>query len=401
MKCEKCQTEWKTNKRGFSSLRICPFCGKELVDDESTSVNFDNSRDALAFIAKEHGNAAILGEKLKSFFPDYAPKVSNNIKKLVFAVYENGAAKVLQKNLQAKQADKEIAFKQAVSRLTDAFISNEAAEAIIMEFTTALGWQLNASIPSSPVPQPSRQKLTPTLAPQDKPLPSRQQPVTTNIQQKVKTQPAQTRHQSAYSSVGGVAAEILQGKTRNLAFGGYEWRLLELQREKDKSRWALLLTEDIIDKRPYNTQYTDVTWETCTLRQYLNGEFYGRFSKQEQAMISEIDNVTPDNQWYGTKGGGITTGKVFLLSIEETVMYFGDSGQLKNKNLKSECWIDDKYNDDRVAMFGNGASWWWLRSPGFLSSSAASVSYDGLVGVLGRNVDNASGGVRPALWLNL
>ncbi|MDR1135439.1 MAG: VWA domain-containing protein [Clostridiales Family XIII bacterium] len=112
--------------------------------DEDKSKTFDNTREAFIFIAQKHGSEVLLGKKLKTFFPDYTPQVSVNRKRLVFAVYENGAAAILQSYLHAKQADKEIAFKQAVAKLTEAFITQEAAENIIREFAEALGWQLSA-----------------------------------------------------------------------------------------------------------------------------------------------------------------------------------------------------------------------------------------------------------------
>ena len=80
--------------------------------------------------------------------------------------------------------------------------------------------------------------------------------------------------------------------------------------------------------------------------------------------------------------------------------YFGDSGQLKNKNPKSN--IDDQYNDAGIAKdVGGEACWWCLRSPGNDSYNAARVNYVGSVDVSGSRVDNGYGGVRPALWLNL
>ena len=40
-----------------------------------------------------------------------------------------------------------------------------------------------------------------------------------------------------------------------------EWVLLDVQDGK-----ALLLSKYGLEAKPYNTEYTDVTWETCTLR---------------------------------------------------------------------------------------------------------------------------------------
>jgi len=51
------------------------------------------------------------------------------------------------------------------------------------------------------------------------------------------------------------------------------------------------------------------------------------------------------------------------------------------------------YSGDSIVW----ACWWWLRSPGNNSNNAANVNDDGSVNINGNNVNNASGGVRPAL----
>ena len=194
-----------------------------------------------------------------------------------------------------------------------------------------------------------------------------------------------------------------------IQFGGYDWRVLDVQGNK-----ALIITEHIIEQRPYNVELTEVTWEMCTLRKYLNGEFLQKFSKEEQARISETRINNPNNLWYGTAGGNDTTDKIFLLSLEEADKYFGNSGDYENKRRKSwddknDKWVsaDDGFafsnvNDsDRIAQYNNQVSWWYLRSPGRSSLLAAPVFYDGPVYVRGLSVGSARGGVRPALWLNL
>ncbi|MDR1136148.1 MAG: DUF6273 domain-containing protein [Clostridiales Family XIII bacterium] len=202
-------------------------------------------------------------------------------------------------------------------------------------------------------------------------------------------------------------AEILKGETRNIEFGEYKWRVLDKQDDK-----ALLLTEDIIERRAYHANGGSVIWGSCTLREYLNGEFFGKFSSPEQARILRIPNTNPNNQWYGTNGGKTRVDKVFLLSIDEVVKYFGDSGDLENrkgwywnngehelKDGRGYC-INDKYNDERAAKYYNKRAWWWLRSPGILCNYAASVDTGGELDMNG-SVDYEYGGVRPALWLNL
>jgi hypothetical protein len=373
MQCKKCKSTWETDRSISDSLDRCPFCGSSLVDEDNGEPKiFDNSKAALVYIAQKHGSAVLLSKQLKSFFPDYAPQVSKNIKKLVFAVYENNATSILKDNLNSSQADKEIAFKQAVTKLTEAFITQDAAEGIIREFTIALGWQLNMPMQAQQQPQPpQKSKSTP--------------PTGTDI-----------------------VAKIAQGKTRNLQFGKYQWRVLDIQDDK-----ALLLTEDIIEMRPYNATREAITWEKCTLRHYLNDEFYNGFSSQEQTRILPTRNVNKPNQWNGGNGGWDTTDRIFLLSIEEVARFFGNSGHLpaKNRPPESHYAFDDEFNKERIANYSGKAWRWWLRSPGMNNTFAAFIGpygsfymggYDArLVYNFGSSVSCTVNGVRPALWLNL
>ena len=62
------------------------------------------------------------------------------------------------------------------------------------------------------------------------------------------------------------------------------------------------------------------------MHDYLNGEFYNRFSENEKARIAETRVITNNNPWrQNINGGEDTTDKIFLLSIEEVVEHLGDS----------------------------------------------------------------------------
>ena len=199
----------------------------------------------------------------------------------------------------------------------------------------------------------------------------------------------------AAANIASATEEMKEGDI--VRFGANDWRVLEI-----KDGRALLLSDGILtETNAYNGSYTDVTWETCTLREYLNGEFYNSFSADEKARISETGLTNDNNQWYGTSGGAATVDKIFLLNLEEVVKYFGDSGQLMNRPDNTED-IDDQYNSARIAHNDEGAaSWHWLRSPGANSSSAAVVFHNGKVNVIGNDVHFNRGGVRPALWIYL
>jgi hypothetical protein len=185
-----------------------------------------------------------------------------------------------------------------------------------------------------------------------------------------------------------------------MKFGPYTWIIL-----KQRDGKALLLAEDIIERRSYNEDWEATTWETCALRKYLNGEFLDRFTPEDRAHIALTHNENPDNTWgrtqgepFNTPGGNATDDYVFLLSVEEVLKYF--PGLKLHKDGDGDEWWYDA--DNRLATKFNGnRSWWWLRSPGYTQDRAAYVDGDGHVFLSGNNVDYSEGGVRPALRVNL
>lgn len=206
-----------------------------------------------------------------------------------------------------------------------------------------------------------------------------------------------------------ITKRIKTGETRNLDFGGYKWRALDVQDDK-----ALLITEDIIALRAYGPADEQATWETCALRAYLNGAFYDAFLPDDRGLIIETAIANPGNLWFSTKGGNDTTDRIFLLSLEEADRYFGNSGNYKNqqnrmawneekgRHVDSKGWyLTNDYDSDRAATYNGEAVWWWLRSPGDAGDRAACVGLGGWIEVGGFAVGSEDTGVRPALWLSL
>lgn len=194
-----------------------------------------------------------------------------------------------------------------------------------------------------------------------------------------------------------------------IIFGEYEWRVLDMQNDT-----ALIITEYIIDHRAYHDAYKNITWADCSLRKYLNGEFYDKFTATDKSRIIPVLNKNLDNQWYGTNGGEDTQDNIFLLSLEEVCKYFGDSlSKLQNRGKKQRYWYErkDENNSNRIAIIQGkkGSWWWWLRSPGRDNLKAVYIfGTDGSIGIHGNNILKANiidskctGGVRPALWLKL
>ena len=183
-----------------------------------------------------------------------------------------------------------------------------------------------------------------------------------------------------------------------------EWLILE----RDGLN-ALVVSKYGLDAQPYNISCTDVTWEKCTLRTWLNDTFYNKaFSADEQAAILTTNVDNSKNQCYSgwnTSGGNNTQDKVFLLSYAEANKYFGvaydNSSNTKSRVAPTAYAIAQgayTHSSNKTAD-GTAAGWWWLRSPGFYQGSAAGVRTDGSLNYY--RVDDDSGSVRPALWVNL
>lgn len=168
---------------------------------------------------------------------------------------------------------------------------------------------------------------------------------------------------------------------------GIEWLVLSKEGTK-----ILVISKYTLDTKPYNTSLTEVTWETCTLRKWLNNDFINSaFSADEKAMIPATMVSADKNSKYSTNPGDATQDQVFLLSITEVNNYFGSNSVRKCKNT-----------DYAVA---NGA-WesgccWWLRSPGVDQTYATGVYDTGSIIESGYDVDNNYLAVRPVMWIDL
>ena len=184
---------------------------------------------------------------------------------------------------------------------------------------------------------------------------------------------------------------ILKGELKNLEFGPFSWQVLSRQRGE-----ALLLMEYVMEQKPYNYKSGAVTWDTCSLREYLNTEFIDNFSPEEEQVIIQSSISNHKNLWTGVKGGWKTDDLVFVLSLEEADYYFGNSGDYKNKIIARAHRLSNSHD-----LYRSVNESWWLRSPGKTQADAALVTETGDIYVGGLPVNSYDVGVRPALWLNL
>ena len=174
----------------------------------------------------------------------------------------------------------------------------------------------------------------------------------------------------------------------------------------------LLMSVYLLDAVPYHEEDTSITWDGCTLRQWMNNDFYNRaFDGKERQYILTSYLKNEDNPSFGTGGGNDTADKVFVLSLGEVERYFGvaedncsvwvvATPELAVAKVTAYADVRGAYVSETESTAGNG--WWWLRSPGSDDGiSAAYVDRDGDVSLIGRIVVTSPCAARPALWLNL
>ena len=209
-------------------------------------------------------------------------------------------------------------------------------------------------------------------------------------------------HELGAEAASSIVEAKIQGFGSNdgsiVRFGKYNWRVL-----KECSGKTLLLSENVIELRQYHEKFEDVAWDKSTIRKYLNTAFYNTFTAEEQSRIVETKICNSSNPWFGTDGGGGTTDRVFLLSVEEVVKYLGGSGQPGSRG--DNAYIDDEFNGARKAVHKSGSpSRWTLRTPGNMPYMAATVTIGGKIAITGDFVNRAStelfnAGICPALWV--
>ena len=158
---------------------------------------------------------------------------------------------------------------------------------------------------------------------------------------------------------------------------------------------ATLISKYGLDAKQYNMEYESVTWESCTLRKWLNGDFLNAaFSAEEQARLETVTVTADKNPKYDTNPGNDTQDKVYLLSIDEVNALFSSDDARK-------CQATEYAKVQGVYVGDSGNCWWWLRSPGLNSHDAVYVTSDGSVRNSGSTVDNDHYVIRPVMVLRL
>ena len=195
---------------------------------------------------------------------------------------------------------------------------------------------------------------------------------------------------------------------QTLEFGRYYSTIKDGIAEKDNIKWkvldivddsALLMSCEILKNMQYHEFWNAITWETCSLRKWLNNDFYDlAFDDSEKEYIKIVDIQNTGNEFSGIVQDFVTKDRVFLLSIDEAEKYFDQFNLMMTvgtEYAKDEgLWIS-KYASSV------GYSVWWLRSPGKTQSYASLIHAGGSIGTNGDGVATRGNGIRPCIWVKV
>jgi len=181
-----------------------------------------------------------------------------------------------------------------------------------------------------------------------------------------------------------------------------QWRVLS-----NKNGELFVMADKILDSMAYNQVDTKVTWETCTMRSWLNNDFYDTaFNLIEQPKIV-TSTVVNANSPLGIAGGNNTKDKLYLLSYADTINpAYGFSSSCDTYDAARRAQGTDYAKSSGLEVGSNSYylknGSWWLRTPGCDEDCACYIYINGLISYGNDSyVDYTNVGIRPAIKINL
>ena len=195
-------------------------------------------------------------------------------------------------------------------------------------------------------------------------------------------QAARLRHAQA----GDLVVFGTYEQDNDLSNGAEKIEWLVLTRDTDK---ALLISRYALDCQQYNSTADSVSWETCTLRTWLNKTFLdSAFSADEQTMLLHMDAE------YGND-------RVLLLNQPEAYRFFRSDEDRRCAPTDYAVAQGVRMSKNYQTTEGRGACWWWLRTPYTSDWHAACVNIDGSVYHMDIDLYLEYDAVRPVVWIQV
>lgn len=170
-----------------------------------------------------------------------------------------------------------------------------------------------------------------------------------------------------------------------------KWRVLSVEGND-----AFLLSDSNLDCKPYHETGETVTWDSCSLRQWLNTDFFKTaFTEEERNVIREtaVKNTAGDD----------TKDKVYLLSCDEICnenygFYQKSGSESKTREARNTMYAVEQGAVSSDNTTGN----WWLRS---YDASQETTQRVDMYGSVDKDISvvacSSQTAVRPVIHLDL
>ena len=182
---------------------------------------------------------------------------------------------------------------------------------------------------------------------------------------------------------------------RIITFGRYRGKDVEWLVLDENESGMLLLSRKVIEGKPFHEKNVKIYWKDCTLRQWMNTEFYNElFNAEEKKRVIKADLENYESPERDSKVINHTEDYVFLLSFQDAKKYF-------YRSIDIAAWYESYLSKKEILNISTeqGTAHWWLRTSGKDPRWITGVGYTGTLSD-GGNSPETTAGIRPAIWLS-
>lgn len=196
----------------------------------------------------------------------------------------------------------------------------------------------------------------------------------------------------------------------------------------EKIRWRILwndgntlfvMADKGLDCKAYNNENKSITWEECSLRQWLANDFYNMaFNSSEQKAIITHKVNNQGAPGYMKGNGNDTEDKIYILSIPEIrnadyglwdkeIDWEHKKDKKVNRRIKPTAYahargtsigeIKGRYNNE---IYKENCKW-WLRSACSYTNYGAEVNWEGGIFKVGYHINIFCNAVVPVMHIGI
>lgn len=174
---------------------------------------------------------------------------------------------------------------------------------------------------------------------------------------------------------------------------------------KETSASYTVVTDKLIDCKPFHNALTSVTWDTSALKIWTNTEFFNKcFNEKEAKLITEHTTPASWNYYYEFTSGKATKDKVGIIpapSLSDATHIFKDHDSAESKALRKAMVTDYAGYQGAFTDEDGYGKWWTATAANKENWYSITVSFEGSITVVtgGEAVNKSDICVRPYMTI--